>query len=44
MLNDEQRKHDEVEILKTPSHGCVQDGEQLRVVTTGDGKQQSNVS
>ena len=43
VLNDEQRKHDEVETLKTPSHGCVQDDEQSRVVTTGDGKQESNI-
>ena len=43
VLKDEWREYDEVEILKTPAHGCVQDSEKSRVVTTDDGKQKSNV-
>ena len=44
LLQDEPRKYDEVENLKTPAHGCVEDVQRSRVVTTGDGKQESNVS
>ena len=43
VLQDERRKCDEVESLKTPAHGCVEDVQRSRVVTTGDGKQESNV-
>ena len=44
VLQDERRKYDEVESLKTPAHGCVEDVQRSTVVTTGDGKQDSNVS
>ena len=44
VLQDERRKYDEVENLKTPVHGCVEDIQRSRVVTTGGGAQKSNVS
>ena len=43
VLQDERRKYNKVENLKTPAHGCVEDIQRSRVVTTGDGKQENNI-